>query len=148
MSRALVLTSLALALTGCAATSARNTRTAEQMLAGAGFRAMPADTPEKLAHLTALPPGKIIHREQHGTASYVYADPHVCKCFRRHGTAVRAVSKARTRPAEGGGGGGGGRGGFRPAGLELVGTVAVAPDQRNRSSGARRLKYREGIKAS
>src|SRR2546425_8735973 len=81
MRRALLLTTIALSLAGCAALQARDTRATERMLGAAGFQLKPADTPEKLAHLQTLTPGKIFRGEQNGEPYYFYADRDGCKCL-------------------------------------------------------------------
>ena len=81
MKRALFLGAIVLSLTGCAALRAQDMRATERMLGAAGFQMKAADTPEKVAHLQALTPGKIIRYEQNGQASYVYVDRNVCRCL-------------------------------------------------------------------
>lgn len=53
----------------------------EPVLAAAGFRMLPADTPEKLAHLKKLPPLKLTPRDHNGQVRYAYADPYSCTCL-------------------------------------------------------------------
>jgi hypothetical protein len=53
----------------------------EDMLAAAGFKIKPADTPAKIASLTALPAHKFVMNTQSGQPSYLYADPTICKCL-------------------------------------------------------------------
>jgi hypothetical protein len=53
----------------------------ESTLAAAGFRMKPADTPERLAKLQALPQRKIITRSREGEPVYLYADAEFCKCL-------------------------------------------------------------------
>jgi hypothetical protein len=67
---------LALSLTACAIT--RNT---ESLLAQAGFRQVPADTPKKLAHLKTLPQRQLVARTHEGQKYYVFADAEGCKCM-------------------------------------------------------------------
>ena len=81
MNRYLGLAAIVLSLAGCAALQAQDARATERMLTAAGFQVKTADTPEKLAHLQTLTPGKIVRREQNGEPSYVYADGTVCKCL-------------------------------------------------------------------
>jgi hypothetical protein len=81
MRRELLFVALALSLAGCAAMQREETRTTERLLAAAGFQRQAADTPEKVAHLQGLTPGKIARREQNGQASYFYADRNVCNCL-------------------------------------------------------------------
>jgi hypothetical protein len=61
---------LALAI-GCSTTS---TKDKEAMLSAAGFKMMPADTPEKQAHLKSLPANEITTVEREGTLYYVFPD--------------------------------------------------------------------------
>lgn len=53
----------------------------EATLAAAGFKMKPADTPEKLAKLQALPVRTIVPRDKDGETVFVYADPDFCKCL-------------------------------------------------------------------
>jgi hypothetical protein len=55
--------------------------TIEPVLAAAGFRMLPADTPEKLEHLRKLPALKLLPRTRGGKLRYGYADPYVCMCM-------------------------------------------------------------------
>jgi len=80
MNRYLGLAAIVLSLAGCAALQGQDTRATERMLTAAGFQTKAADTPEKLAHLQTLTPGRIVRRERNGEPSYVYADGNVCKC--------------------------------------------------------------------
>jgi hypothetical protein len=72
-----------LTLSGCASEATRVQET-EQMLAAAGFRAKPADTPQRQAMLAHLPPHRLMMQpRKHGSAGsvgYVYGDPDVCHC--------------------------------------------------------------------
>jgi len=73
----MALIGLALGLGGCAITVANT----EGLLAQAGFRAIPADTPQRAEHLQTLPAHKLIRRKTDGKLYYVYADPSECKCM-------------------------------------------------------------------
>lgn len=54
----------------------------EPMLAAAGFRAIPADTPDKLARLQQMkPPLRLTYSIRGGTPHYWYADPYRCQCL-------------------------------------------------------------------
>src|SRR4051812_43538760 len=81
MKRASVVFLVGLSLTGCAGLQSADTRAAEPALTAAGFEARPADTPEKLAMLRSLPPGRVLAQPQHGERRYVYADPAGCVCL-------------------------------------------------------------------
>src|SRR5262245_59275516 len=61
---------------GCASATVQT----ENLLGQAGFRRLPADTPAKVAHLSTLPPGKVVGREYQGKKYYVFSDPADCKC--------------------------------------------------------------------
>ena len=67
----------------CASEQAEVQQT-EQMLAAAGFRMQPADTPQRQAQLAATPPRQLLTQTlQVGgkpTAGYIYADPDYCHC--------------------------------------------------------------------
>lgn len=76
---AIVMAGLAVGLTACAS-SATSARTTESLLAQAGFRQMPADTPQKVAHMQTLPDRRLIARTYKDTKYYVYSDPEGCKC--------------------------------------------------------------------
>ena len=56
------------------ATGCSTTRDRENMLTAAGFRTVPADTPERQTHLQTLPSGEITPVQRNGTLYYVYPD--------------------------------------------------------------------------
>jgi hypothetical protein len=72
---------LGLALAGCAAIQEGSVNDVEGLLAMAGFTKMPADTPQKLAHLKSLPQHKFIHHEYDGSKNVLYADATYCVCL-------------------------------------------------------------------
>jgi len=51
------------------------TKDNENMLSAAGFKMVPADTPEREAHLNSLPADKITTVQRNGTLYYVFPDP-------------------------------------------------------------------------
>lgn len=53
----------------------------ENMLAAAGFRVQPANTPERIQSLQALPPNRFVLQDMNGRQVWVYADPVLCKCL-------------------------------------------------------------------
>jgi hypothetical protein len=53
----------------------------EDMLAAAGFAYRPADTPQRIAALHALPPHKFAHQVRNGMVVWIYADPTICNCL-------------------------------------------------------------------
>ena len=72
---------LSLALAGCASLRQSAVKDVEDLLTRAGFRQMPANTPQKLAHLKSLPQNKIIRRTRNGEPYIVYADAYYCICM-------------------------------------------------------------------
>jgi hypothetical protein len=81
MRQAIVIALVIAGAAGCATMRAAATRSTEEMLTIAGFHAEAADTPERLAHLTSLPPGRITRSTSQGQTLYVYPDPDVCRCL-------------------------------------------------------------------
>jgi hypothetical protein len=67
----------AIALSGCATIVSDQ----EGELAAAGFRAQPADTPERQAMLTNLPSQQFVRGANGDFITYTYADPLVCHCL-------------------------------------------------------------------
>jgi hypothetical protein len=51
------------------------------MLAAAGFRPVPANTPQRQATRARLPPHKFAHLTRNNTVVYFYADPTICVCL-------------------------------------------------------------------
>lgn len=76
-----VLLVLSALVAGCAATRKDEARSAENLLAAAGFKPRPADTAEKRAQLEALPALKMQARSANGQLRYSYADPYGCRCL-------------------------------------------------------------------
>ncbi len=69
---------IVLALAGCAAQEIANQ---ESLLAAAGFRAVPADTPFRASMMASLPPGQLVLVRREGKPAWVYADPQGCRCL-------------------------------------------------------------------
>jgi hypothetical protein len=74
------------ALAGCSLlgrqTLQQHARYVEGMLSAAGFHTIPADTPEKLAHLKKLPSMKVnYYANKEGKLRYWFADPDYCQCL-------------------------------------------------------------------
>jgi len=65
----------AVALSGCQSLLVSHK---EALLESSGFKATPADTPERQAMLTSLPARQVVAG---GYDTYVYADPLVCDCL-------------------------------------------------------------------
>ena len=76
-----VVTVSGLAMVGCASLQKNAVKDVEDLLRRAGFRQMPADTPQKLAHLKNLPQNRIIRRTRDGKPYIVYADALFCICM-------------------------------------------------------------------
>jgi hypothetical protein len=72
-----------LTLTLCVAVSAcaNPVQNKEDMLAAAGFTLVPANTPQRQASLTTLPPHKFVHQVRNNGVVYTYADPTICDCL-------------------------------------------------------------------
>ncbi len=66
----------------CAAAAACNpVQNKEDMLAAAGFNLVPANTPQRQASLTTLPPHKFVHQVRNNVVLFIYADPTICDCL-------------------------------------------------------------------
>ena len=76
----LITLAACLALAACA-TPQQRAEDRENLLAAAGFTAVPANTPQRIASLRALPPNKVVQRTSGSSVRYVYADPLVCACL-------------------------------------------------------------------
>ena len=69
--KTLLAASLFLALAvGCRSTSSK-----ENMLSAAGFKMVPANTPERRAHLNSLPADTITPVQRNGVVYYTFPDP-------------------------------------------------------------------------
>jgi hypothetical protein len=78
---ALAAVVIAIALGGC--TAMRRDRAAEttSLLTQAGFKVLPANTPERVAKLNTLTPYKVVPwKRKTGGTVYAYAEPDRCKC--------------------------------------------------------------------
>ncbi len=53
----------------------------EDMLAAAGFKFVPVNTPARQAAFKQLPPNKFARETRDGRTFYVYPDPTVCGCL-------------------------------------------------------------------
>lgn len=71
---------LGLIFGACAGLQQNEVSDVEGLLLRAGFTKMPADTPEKLAHLKSLPQHKLIHHMLNGQKRIMYADAADCVC--------------------------------------------------------------------
>ncbi len=82
MSRRAVIVALAAsaALSACASQQ-QVVAGREDLLAAAGFRLLPANTPGRQAQLAALPPNRFVTQAHGDRVAYLYADPLVCGCL-------------------------------------------------------------------
>lgn len=79
--RLLLLTIVAAATSfACASIQNSEAMKTERVLAAAGFQMRLADTPEKLAKVTAMTQRKLVPHEKNGETMFVYADATACKC--------------------------------------------------------------------
>jgi len=67
----------------------------EDMLAASGFKFVPANTPERQAAFTRLPPHKFMRQVQGDKVVYVYADPTICVCLYVGGQKAYGAYRAR-----------------------------------------------------
>jgi hypothetical protein len=72
--------SVCVVLSGCE-TLGQRVKDKEDLLAAAGFTVQPANTPQRLASLRALPANKFVPKAKGDGLSYIYADPVVCNCL-------------------------------------------------------------------
>ncbi len=81
------MAALSLLLTGCAAGTATGPTQApapsgmEEMLAGAGFKVIPADNPKRQAILQKLPPRKLVPHKKDQQMVYVYTVPEAQRLY-------------------------------------------------------------------
>lgn len=68
-------------LVSACATTPQQATDRENLLTAAGFTALPASTPERIASLRGLPANRVVRRLRGGAVRYVYADPLVCGCL-------------------------------------------------------------------
>lgn len=68
-------------LVGCAAMQRSEARSTEDLLAAAGFRQFPADTPERISALKTMKPRTITTVNKNGKVYWVYPDPTNCNCL-------------------------------------------------------------------
>ena len=75
MSRVKILLNiLSVAAVLASATGCSTTKQTENLLSAAGFKMVPAATPEQKAHLQRLPAGKVTTVQRNGTTYFVYPD--------------------------------------------------------------------------
>jgi hypothetical protein len=66
---------------GCAESASQRARRLEPMLAQAGSRIVPANTPARTERLSQMTPLKLKYVSRNGKSSYWFADPDVCHCL-------------------------------------------------------------------
>ena len=79
-SKVLIIMSLVLFASGCAAIQANKTQEQEQLLSAAGFVMVPATTQAEIENLNSLTPHKVMFSVKDNKPLYWYADPTNCKC--------------------------------------------------------------------
>jgi hypothetical protein len=72
---------LCLAATACSGDGSRRVMNKEDMLAASGFKFVPANTPERQAAFSKLPPHRFIREVRGDKVIYIYADPTICVCL-------------------------------------------------------------------
>jgi hypothetical protein len=68
-----------LAAMGCAEKAQQNANNGSALIA-AGFHVVPADTPQRQASLSQLPPQKFVRKLRGDKVAFIYADPANCNC--------------------------------------------------------------------
>ena len=79
--RLLLIAAAVLAAAGCGTLREEEAGRDEPMLEDAGFRRVPADTPEREALLRRLPPDRVTEVERGERTFYVFPDPDGCLCL-------------------------------------------------------------------
>lgn len=83
-----------LAMTACQSTS-QHVEHKEDLLAASGFKAVPANTPERQAMFKTLPPHKFLKEIKGDKIIYIYPDPTICAClYIGNSTAYSAYRKS------------------------------------------------------
>ena len=77
MKKLALLFACVITLSGCASIVSHQ----EAQLQAAGFRMVPADTPERQAQLTSLPARQFVRGLNGPFITFTYADPLVCNCL-------------------------------------------------------------------
>ncbi|MBS0639825.1 MAG: hypothetical protein U1E70_04665 [Acetobacteraceae bacterium] len=99
----LLLTAVAAVLAACTPPTPQVVQQRGDMLTAAGFKVIPADTPDREASLSMLPPQKFTRQQRDGATVFTYADPLVCNCLYVGDQAAydsyRAAMRAKNRQA-------------------------------------------------
>lgn len=90
---AVIVAALCLA-TGCADKSPASVADA---LTASGFKAVPADTPERQSALRQLPPQKFVRQLRGDKVLFIYADPANCSCLYVGNVTAYSTYRARSR---------------------------------------------------
>lgn len=72
---------LTVVIASCAGTQSAPATETQQHLKSAGFKIQPADTPEKLEHLSTLPQNRLVPKMRDGALYYIFADATDCRCL-------------------------------------------------------------------
>jgi len=72
---------LGAAVGACAAIERGEARSTEDLLAAAGFRQLPADTPQRIDALASMKPRTLTTVVRAGAPHFVYPDPTNCNCL-------------------------------------------------------------------
>lgn len=67
----------------------------EDMLIAAGFKFVPANTPERQASFRTLPPHRFVRQVNGDKVIYIYPDPTICVCIYVGGQKAYATYQAR-----------------------------------------------------
>jgi len=71
---------IAVTVIGCAGIKEDKTQSTEELLSAAGFKMVPAQTPDDIKRLNALTPHRIEFSVRDNKPLYWYADPTECQC--------------------------------------------------------------------
>jgi hypothetical protein len=69
-----------LTISGCAILRTNEAQQTDRLLSAAGFKMLPADTPQKDELLSSLTPLKLQYRIRDAKTLFFYSDPYDCKC--------------------------------------------------------------------
>jgi len=69
------------ALCGCQSNLSPSSGAPNSLLTNAGFVAKRANTPDQIALLNSMPPGKFVRQNVNGKTTYLYADQSGCRCL-------------------------------------------------------------------
>ena len=81
LNKMIAMTFTGFLITGCVAIEKSDAMDTERLLAASGFKMKIANTPEKLANITAMTQRTVVPHDKDGTVYYAYADAEFCKCI-------------------------------------------------------------------